>query len=122
MSVPELIVAVLAVWEIIEIWHHSSLFATWRSRVELWEGWLGQLLRCPFCLSPWTALMVYGLLGAAGRVPSPWLGMILAAPVYAFALARAANLFNDLTHSRCRTPRHDRLELGSGDESVESKS
>jgi len=105
MSIIHLIVASLAVWEIIEIWRHSSLFASWRARVELWEGglhgWLHELLMCAFCLAPWVAFATCVSL----HVP------LLRLLVYAFAVARLANLGNDLTHSFCRTPKFNELDI-----------
>ncbi len=80
----------LAVWEIIEIWRHSALFADWRARVELWEGSFGYMLRCSFCLSPWVAFFCV----VAG----------FDSLLYALGIARLANLGNDLTHAFCRTP------------------
>ena len=34
MGFTKLIIASLAVWEILEIWHHSSLMASWRDWAE----------------------------------------------------------------------------------------
>jgi hypothetical protein len=99
----ELIVAALATWEIIEIWHHSLLFAPLRSRVELWENKVGELLGCPFCLSPWIALLSVVVLFIPEWIGwSIWPG--LKAVWYAFAVARLANLGNDYFHDKSRTP------------------
>ena len=102
----DVFVAVLATWQIIEIWHHSLLFAGLRSRVELWGNKLGELLGCPFCLSPWVALLSVSVLllprwleingGHVNTLRLVW---------YAFAVARLANLSNDLLHEKCRTPK-----------------
>ena len=102
-SVINLIVAALAVWEILEIWHHSTLFAGWRARIELWDNLLGDLLRCMFCMSPWTSLAVLLLLGWLD-----WPGRCYTQMVaWAFATARLANLGNDVFHGFCRTPREE---------------
>ena len=99
----EIIVAALATWEIIEIWHHSLLFAPLRSRVELWENKLGELLGWPFCLAPWIgALSVLVLCGSELFGWTTWPAVILA--WYAFAVARLANLGNDYFRDKCRTP------------------
>lgn len=97
-----LIVAALATWQIVEIWHHSSLMAPARSIVELWDNKLGELLRCPFCLSVWTALFCTLCLnltefGLTSRITE--------CVIYAFAVSRLANLGNDFFHSCNRTPR-----------------
>lgn len=106
MILLDVFVAVLATWQIVEIWHHSLLFAGLRSRVELWENKLGELLGCPFCLSPWVALLSVIVL----LLPT-WLGTeewyVIAARVvwYAFAVSRLASLSNDLFHGKSRTPK-----------------
>lgn len=104
MGLVSLVVAALAVWEILEIWHHSALMASWRARAELLEGKLGELLRCMFCMSPWTSAAVLLAMGWW-----KWPGSSLATfIVWAFAVARLANLGNDLGYEFCRTPRHNR--------------
>lgn len=93
-----LAVAALATWQIIEIWHHSSLLAPLRARVEMWTNKLGELLVCPFCLSPWVAMLCVVCL----CVPSMWLASWV---VYAFAAARLANLGNDFFKQYTLTPK-----------------
>jgi hypothetical protein len=118
----ELLVAALAVWEVVEVWHHSELTATWRARAEELRGWRRTLLTCPFCMSPWAAAVVLALLwsefpgftpGATGvwrvmdllLVCTCVLLLILAKwAVYSLATARLANVASDLTHRWCRTP------------------
>ena len=106
------VIASLAVWEAVEIWQHSALMAPLRARVDCWQGWVGQLLHCPFCLSPWVALVVVLTFEAqailAPYVPRPAAEWILV-PVYALAVARAANVCNDLMHKFTRTPKYDKL-------------
>lgn len=111
-----LIVAALATWQIIEIWHHSSLLAPLRSRTEMWTNKLGELLVCPFCLSPWVALACVICLS----IPEAWLAGWI---VYAFAASRLANLGNDLFKKFNLTPKvnfddYEFDELESGDDSV----
>jgi|TARA_R110000824_G_scaffold74504_3_gene189367 hypothetical protein len=99
----ELIVAALATWEIIEIWHHSLLFAPLRARTELWLNKVGDLLGCPFCFAPWIALLSVLVLIAPEWLGWPiWPGLKIL--WYAFAVARLANLGNDYFKSTCRTP------------------
>jgi hypothetical protein len=104
----ELIVAALATWQIVEIWHHSSLFAGWRAIVENWESKIGELLSCPFCLSPYVAAFCCGILYLPTSGLAVWLdsiGAVAKTGIYAFAVARLANLGNDYFHASCRTPR-----------------
>lgn len=115
-----LTLAALATWEIIEIWRHSSLFQNWRARVDIMQlDFVRELLMCPFCLSPWVAgLILWTLKLAELMQPGFWQSMITW-PIAAFAVARLANLFNDVTHDFCRTPRYDKLDpadsTGNGD-------
>ena len=106
MSPYLLFVAALAIWEIIEIWHHGSLFAGWRARTEVWHSWLGELLGCPFCLAPWVALPVVTVLFLwdHGMVDQRWL-LPDVLFIFAFAAARSANVLNDALHRFARTPR-----------------
>tara|TARA_Y100000004_G_scaffold183199_1_gene230757 strand:+ start:461 stop:790 length:330 start_codon:yes stop_codon:yes gene_type:complete len=97
-----LIIAALATWQIVEIWHHSSLMAGPRSLVEMWDNKLGELLSCPFCLSPWVALICVSCLeiqeyGFAGQAA----GVV----IMAFAASRLANLCNDYFRKVNRTPK-----------------
>lgn len=114
VSMTDLIVAALATWQIVEIWHHSALFVNSRAAVENWENKIGQLLSCPFCLSPYAAAAVLCCLTL--RVPTSglasWLAIFLSyvvllaqAAIHAFAVARLANLGNDFFYTYCRTPR-----------------
>jgi|TARA_R110002051_G_scaffold252284_1_gene311517 hypothetical protein len=99
----ELIIAALATWEIIEIWHHSLLFAPLRARTELWTNKLGELIGCPFCLAPWVALLsVMVLFSPEWFGWSVWSGLRVI--WYSFAVARLANLGNDYFKATCRTP------------------
>jgi hypothetical protein len=98
----ELITAALATWQIVEIWHHSLLMAPLRSRTEMWNNKLGELLVCPFCLSVWvglfcTAGLKYVYLGTAVQ--------ILSVVIQAFAVSRLANLGNDYFKTYCLTPK-----------------
>lgn len=119
-----LILTALATWQIVEIWHHSYLFASWRARVDLWDGWFGQMLRCPFCLSNWVAAVVASIAGTAyGLHENAGISsFILLTLVVALAAARLANLGNDLGRRYCRTPKADKFEdLPAGDDDTYAK-
>ena len=129
MTFLNLIVCALAVWEIVEIWHHSVIMAPCRDRAELWQGDFGSLLRCPFCLSPWCALLCWGVLRGQPcfsralqvhptdgwvtiAIAFGWIATTVGVTcIWAFAIARLANLGNDIFYSRCRTVRHNRLAV-----------
>lgn len=97
-----LIIAALATWQIVEIWHHSLLMAPLRARTEMWTNKLGELLSCPFCLSIWVALFCivtlslgeYGLVGHGSNLI-----------IQAFAVSRLANLGNDFFKQHSLTPK-----------------
>lgn len=115
----DLAVAALATWQAVEVWHHGSLFAGPRAALEVKSGFWARLLLCPFCLSVWVAVVAAVALDRGDRSP-PWvdLGWVsraltwaldqvllaLRAACYALAVARLANLGNDLTRGWCRTP------------------
>ena len=103
----ETIVLGLAVWQIVEIWHHGSIFAGRRADLEIEDSFKASLLSCPFCLSTWVGWFVAAMIALAGL--TAWLGF-LKILVAGLAAARLANLGNDLFHDRCRTPRPDNEE------------
>lgn len=96
-----LIVAALATWQIIEIWHHSLLFSRPRSIVEMWDSKLGELLVCPWCVSPWVALLCIVCLQSA---ENGLVGLTASTIIYSFAISRLANLGNDFFKQHTRTP------------------
>lgn len=115
-SLLELFVAVFATWEIVEIYRHSLLFADRRSKMETRVDRLGDLFQCNFCLAPWVGLLCLLIL-TTEHIPEGndildglrRVTRVLRLPLYAFAVARLANLGNDLTYRYCRTPKHDKL-------------
>jgi len=125
-----LLIGALAVWEIVEIWQHSALMAGLRARAELLDGKVGQLLRCGFCLSVWLSFMVVPfVMPTHDPVPGDTLSMAWYAiktaggmVLIAFAVARLANLGNDLTHGWCRTPKANKMELDAAKDERESDS
>ncbi len=73
ITIVELLVLALAVWETIEIWRHSAIAAPLRARAELMEGFFGSLLTCPFCLSPWVSLLfVIPMIIPTPDTPTPY--------------------------------------------------
>ena len=106
----DLITAALATWQIIEIWKHSSVMADLRATTETWEGFLGDLLRCGFCMSPWVGgICIMSLM--LSTLPDAWgfPGEMASISVKAFAVARLANLGNDLGYKYCRTVKYNKL-------------
>lgn len=126
-----LLIAALAVWHVVEVFHHGSVFATVRARLELSERFFARMMLCPFCLSVWAAFVATPF--ALPRIeptkhfddqPLVWAwyglhGFGFMAMV-AFAIARLANLGNDLTSEWCRTP--GRKGLGPDSNSTIEKS
>lgn len=111
ITYPNLTIAALATWQIIEIWHHSSLMARWRAITQTWDNFFGRVLNCMFCLTPWVSWLVCSIVFVP--VP-PWDGTfanlaveivtLLQFVILGFAIARLANLGNDLTRGYCLTP------------------
>lgn len=106
MTLLELIVLTFATWQAVEIWRHSGipLVADARSWLETREGFLVDLLLCPWCVSVHVAfwmLLYYALVGYffAGLPLT-----LLKLPIIALAVSRAANAFNDVMSPMCRTP------------------
>jgi hypothetical protein len=96
-----LLLAAFATWQVIEIWHHSSLFAEQRARLELYNNYFSNLLLCPWCFSVWIGFCFAGLVLASELTQNNlWLF-----PAFAFSVSRFANIGNDVFHHRCRTPR-----------------
>lgn len=109
----QLIVAALATWQAVEVYHHSALFAPVRARAEMFENKLGELLACPFCLSVWVAFAAVIGVGLSTDGIGLWALALVPFKVfgYGLAVARVANLANDLTHTWCRTPRDNKLNI-----------
>lgn len=53
MTITDLVVCALAVWQAVEVWHHSELMATWRAKMEVRDGFVAAVAKCPYCLSVW---------------------------------------------------------------------
>lgn len=97
----ELFVAALATWQIVEIWHHSTLMAPLRARTEMWQNKLGELLGCPWCFSVWVGLVCGLVLATVDISLANRAGGVV---LYGLAASRLANLGNDVFKSFCRTP------------------
>lgn len=110
----ELAILALATWEVVELWHHGSIFADWRAQTELWDYPWRTLFSCPFCLAPWTALVLrmsaskavyigidtlvgvivlHEIFNARNRLPWPYLLTVLAIGLLALA-GIAHNVFD----------------------------
>lgn len=97
-----LILASLAIWQIIEIQRHSHMpfFARARSRAQLYTGFFPELYSCGWCSSVWVGFFFAGM--AAAKVISG--SELFDIPAFPFAASRLANILNDITYGRCRTP------------------
>lgn len=99
-----LVMAALCVpanWAVIEAIHHGEIFASLRAWLEAKQGFLPELLTCPFCLSYWTPLPLL-LLCLWHDLTIYQLPTLI--PL-SFAVTRMSNLLNDVLHKWCRTPR-----------------
>ena len=101
-----MIVIVLAIWQSVEICHHSAIGAIWRDigeslTQEEKTKWIGDGMLCPFCFSNWFGFLYVGLY-------SIYMFNFVEAIAFTFigglAMARLANLLNDIFHDRMRTP------------------
>lgn len=120
-----LVLAALATWQAVEVWHHGSLFAGWRANLQAWPhergvwAWLRDLLTCPFCTSVWAGFVTAAVLATGVPEGDAWYETAGAAVLgtlklfcYGLAISRLANLANDLTHGVCRTPGRDTVSGG----------
>lgn len=102
----------LAANQIVETWHHGSIFADWRSYWSARGGFLGQLLSCPFCLNHWSTMLL-----AASYVCLPCLpltaGRVFDIVVLWLALVRTSTALNDglygVTRMHSATPPQETL-------------
>lgn len=126
MSLVDFVVLGFAVWEAVEIWHHSEICAGWRAKIEAYRNWLSAMTGCPKCLSNWVSWVFVTLIcgvGAFTTLPPPdWIppllrilvGIIYALVwvfVHGLAVTRLANLLNDYFYKCNRTKRFNRIEL-----------
>lgn len=95
----------VAVWQTVEVLHHSPLFADFRSIVQARPGW--KWLDCPWCLSIHVGLL-YALLvmgGADWYMGELWIGTLVECWIVGLVSSRVANFLNDITHRIGRTPK-----------------
>lgn len=95
LGFPFLVCAALAVNQVIETWQHGSIFRAWYARAEARDGFVAELLTCPFCLGHWVALLV-----VVGFLIVPAGARIL---ILALAVTRLAQLLNDFSYPWQRT-------------------
>ena len=92
----------LATFQVVEIWRHSSLFASIRARVELWSGglpgFLSALLMCGHCLSIHVAFWL-----TAWVVTSVYVSPIFQLPVLLPVLALAGSCLANIVHDWRKT-------------------
>jgi len=102
----EVVMCTLIVWQAVEVYRHSSLFATVRSYMDLVTGFFGSLHRCMFCLSVWVSFAVVvvwrTLNGFHHENP---LSEIVSVFGYGLAISRLSNVLNDLLYDFTRTPK-----------------
>lgn len=92
----ELVLLALATMHIVEVYHHGSIFADLRARLQSsTSGFVRDLAGCMFCLSTWVGAVAIVL----WTLEILWLRLLLCA----FAVTRLANLMNDLSHPFNRT-------------------
>ena len=94
----------LANWQLIECWHHGSLFDRPRAWLEQRTGFWSDLLLCPFCLSHWTAVPLTTVVVFSFTPELWWL-----LPILSLSATRLSNLANDLTYHCSRTPQRKAL-------------
>ena len=102
------LLAALAVWQIVDVVHHSVIArpfrlatADWPERSEPLLQFAGKLLSCPYCFSHWVALVVV----LASFSNTLWLLCTV------LAVTRLANLGNDLAYAWDRTPKVNEEDL-----------
>lgn len=94
----------LANWQLVETYHHGSIFEQTRARLESRRDWLSELSDCAFCHSHWTALFLSALSFTFFAWERPLLPTWLLFPVYVLAVIRASQWLNDKAAPYCRTP------------------
>lgn len=106
---------VLANWQIVETFHHGSIFAEFRARLESRRDRISELVGCPFCLAHWTGVSLAALSFGCNTWGLPLLPTWLVFPAYALAVIRASQWLNDATASYCRTPNRKQEEPTHGE-------
>ena len=103
-------ICTFAVWQSVEICHHSQAGYIWRTIAERLTKnnttkYLGNGMSCPFCYSNWFGMLYVGCYSLTHCDP---LLAIFATFIGGLAVARGANVLNDWMHDPgefiCRTP------------------
>lgn len=106
-----LLLVSLATWQAVEVLHHSTGYRL--PEIRDWgETHEWAILSCAWCQSVWVGTTLWLLLTYADAA-----GLVL---VGGLAASRLANLYNDLTHGFCRTPRASRLADDTGERQPEN--
>ena len=101
---------IMAVWAIVECYHHGKIFAEVRAYWDAKGGFLGELQGCPYCLSHWVSLLVcvaWAVYRFEEHSPDSlrsWVGVVCYVIIQAFVVVRGANLANDWIYEWGRTP------------------
>ena len=121
------VICAIAVWQCVEILHHSEAGRPWRNVAEWlskpwdrpvwmpfaifkpvaeWGSYIGKGMSCPFCYSNWLGILFAGCYGFTAYSFFPAIGVAF---VGGMASARLANMLNDWMHYPggqfvCRTP------------------
>lgn len=99
MGALEFIVMSLACWQLVETWHHGSLFSHHRAKLELFDGFFARLLTCMFCLSHWVGAGVVAWCAVGWvltHIPGQeWIGLVMQTPILALAVIRASQIGHD---------------------------
>lgn len=86
----------LATGAVVDVWLNGSIFASWRSRAEVWENMFSELLGCSLCLNYQAPIwLTLGLWALPMSVPG-WAAIILRGVLIALAAGRLAWLLNDV--------------------------
>jgi hypothetical protein len=109
------IAGILAATQIIEVWHHGSIFSKMRARLQTKEGFIPDLMLCPFCFSVWAGVLVALLLVLTTHLPSNGFTILISVIVYGLAIGRGSNLLSDFFYESNRTPKFDLSDLDEED-------
>lgn len=97
---------IMATWQLVETWHHGSIFEAQRAKLELFDGFFARLLTCMFCLSHWAATFVVGWCAVSYVLMHledyHWIGEVMVVPVLALAVVRGAQVGHDVLRAIAR--------------------
>ena len=115
MTIALFVATALAVWQAVEVVHHSDapFFATLRARAEASDSVTLSVFLCPWCLSVWIGLIFAFATVYVAKFPTTILGGLLSVGLVGLGASRLANVLNDVTHHWCRTPREDLAPNGA---------